>query len=164
MDRIDALEQKVGQLQREARWYRLGGAVAVLALAGVLMMGAKTDKVGEFDYVVAGGYYVENDKGIWVAALNSEDGVGRLAVSNAQGKNLIYAGSSNRGDGLLGVFNAEGKEMFYAGSSNRGNGGLVGLRNKYGEHGITLKADDYGNGEVGVWDRKGEGRTLTPGP
>jgi len=25
-------------------------------------------------------------------------------------------------------------------------------------------ADEYGNGVVGAWNRKGKGRTLTPGP
>jgi len=27
-----------------------------------------------------------------------------------------------------------------------------------------MYADDYGNGVIGAWNRKGEGRTLEPGP
>ena len=27
-----------------------------------------------------------------------------------------------------------------------------------------MTADEYGNGEIGVSDRRGNGRTLTPGP
>jgi hypothetical protein len=29
---------------------------------------------------------------------------------------------------------------------------------------VQLSADDYGNGVVGVYNRKGKGRTLKPGP
>lgn len=38
MDRMEELEEKVNRLQRAKRWYRLGGVVAVLALAGMLLV------------------------------------------------------------------------------------------------------------------------------
>ena len=43
-------------------------------------------------------------------------------------------------------------------------GGYLVIKNKTGETIVQLYADDYGNGVVGAWNRKGEGRTLTPGP
>ena len=33
-----------------------------------------------------------------------------------------------------------------------------------GESIATMYADEYGNGVVGAWNRKGKGRTLKPGP
>ena len=36
--------------------------------------------------------------------------------------------------------------------------------NKTGEGVVQLYADDYGNGVVGAFNRKGKGRTLEPGP
>jgi hypothetical protein len=38
------------------------------------------------------------------------------------------------------------------------------IRNKTGEEVAQLYADEYGNGVVGAWNRKGKGRTLQPGP
>jgi len=43
------------------------------------------------------------------------------------------------------------------------NGCVMTLHNKTGESIITLQADEYGNGVVGAWNRKGKGRTLQPG-
>ena len=47
--------------------------------------------------------------------------------------------------------------------SSTPNGGLVQVFNKTGEGIATMKADEYGNGVVGAWNRKGKGRTLKPG-
>jgi hypothetical protein len=44
------------------------------------------------------------------------------------------------------------------------NGGLISVSNKTGEPIILLEADEYGNGVVGAYNRKGMGRTLKPGP
>ena len=38
------------------------------------------------------------------------------------------------------------------------SGGRIAVGNKTGETIVTLSADDYGNGEVGAWNRKGKGR------
>ena len=35
---------------------------------------------------------------------------------------------------------------------------------KTGEAIVTLGVNEYDNGELGSWDRKGKGRTLKPGP
>ena len=43
------------------------------------------------------------------------------------------------------------------------DGGMVGVYNKTGEVVVQLHADEYGNGVVGAYDRKGMGRTLQPG-
>ena len=38
------------------------------------------------------------------------------------------------------------------------------LFNKTGEGIVDIYADEYGNGLVGAWNRKGKGRTLQPVP
>lgn len=48
--------------------------------------------------------------------------------------------------------------------STTDEGGCLSLLNKTGEVVCTLRADEYGNGEIGAWNRKGTGRTLGPGP
>ena len=48
---------------------------------------------------------------------------------------------------------------------NEGNGGGITVYNKTGEMIADMKADEYGNGVVGAYNRKGrKGRMLTPGP
>ena len=44
------------------------------------------------------------------------------------------------------------------------DGGLINVYNKTGEIIAEMGADEYGNGEVGAYNRKGMGRTLKPGP
>jgi len=44
------------------------------------------------------------------------------------------------------------------------NGGGVVVYNKTGEMIADMGTDDYGNGEVGAYNRKGIGQTLKPGP
>jgi len=44
------------------------------------------------------------------------------------------------------------------------NGGLVEVSNKTGEPIVSMLADEYGNGVIGAWNRKGKGKTLQPGP
>ena len=43
-------------------------------------------------------------------------------------------------------------------------GGLVFVYNKTGEAIAEMSADEYGNGMVGAYSRKGKGRTLKSGP
>ena len=43
--------------------------------------------------------------------------------------------------------------------SNDDVGGLQ-VHNKTGDPIVSLKADDYGNGEVGVWNCNGKGRVI----
>ena len=54
------------------------------------------------------------------------------------------------------------KELVQLGAND--NGGAVFVYNKTSESIATMNADEYGNGKVGAWSRKGRGRTLQPGP
>jgi hypothetical protein len=44
------------------------------------------------------------------------------------------------------------------------NGGLIDVLNKTGEGIVQMAADEYGNGVVGAYNRKGKGDMLKPGP
>ena len=44
------------------------------------------------------------------------------------------------------------------------NGGYLEVFNKTGEVVVGLHTDEYGNGVVDAYNRKGKGRTLQPGP
>jgi hypothetical protein len=57
-----------------------------------------------------------------------------------------------------------GTNLIFTGASSRGNGFFFEGYNKTGEAVVQLSADDYGNGVVGAYNRKGKGRTLQPGP
>ena len=48
--------------------------------------------------------------------------------------------------------------------SNTNTGGGISIYNRTGERIIDLRPDEYGNGLVGAYDRKGNGRTLQLGP
>ena len=58
----------------------------------------------------------------------------------------------------LEVYNTSGEKTAWISNSN--DGGLLGIKNKTGEGIIQLRADEYGNGIVGAYNRQGKGRTL----
>ena len=43
-------------------------------------------------------------------------------------------------------------------NSKTDTGGAIEVYNNTGDGIVTRSADDYGDGEVGAWNRKGEGR------
>jgi hypothetical protein len=95
-----------------------------------------------------------------IYAGGSTEGHGLLTVSSETGTDLIYAGADIDGDGLLKVKSKTGTDLIYAGASTDGNGFFFEGFNKTGEGVVQLSADDYGNGVVGAYNRKGKGRTL----
>ena len=62
--------------------------------------------------------------------------------------------------GSITTYQPNSKELVDPTSND--NGGGVVVDNKSGEVIVNLYADDYGNGVVGAYNRKGRGRTLTP--
>ena len=66
------------------------------------------------------------------------------------------------GKGVVTTNQPNGKPVVTPTSTD--NGGAIRVLNKVGEDIAQMYADEYGNGVVGAWYRKGEGRTLQPGP
>ena len=63
---------------------------------------------------------------------------------------------------MVGTYQSNGKELVTLGATT--SGGVVNVYNKTGESIVQIYADDYGNGFVGAYNRKGMGRSLQPGP
>ena len=92
-----------------------------------------------------------------------ENGNGLLTIDSEMGSELLRVG----GDGLLKIGVADpllGKTKNILSAGTTDDGFLIEGYNKTGEGIVQLYADEYGNGVVGVYNRKGEGRTLEPGP
>ena len=66
------------------------------------------------------------------------------------------------GQGSVTTYQPNSKELVHLTSND--NGGGVVVYNKTGETIANMSDDEYGNGLVGAWSRKGKGRTLKPGP
>jgi len=75
-----------------------------------------------------------------------------LSAYESRGATVLVGGSN------------EGSVMVQASASADSCGGLLSVANKTGETVVELLADEYGNGVVGAYNRKGTGRTLKPGP
>lgn len=93
------------------------------------------------------------------------NGHGRIKIMSSSGTDLVFAGAHLRdGSGVLEVNSKSGTSLLYAGAQSNGNGFIISGYNKTGEQVVQLLADEYGNGLVGAFNRKGKGRTLQPGP
>ena len=132
------VEERLECLERRANRYRNALVLLVMSVCAVTLIGATAD-----------------------------DGIIRaksLVVTNDEGVRVLWAGVSDNGNGLLTVFSKTGQDLIVAGAYDEGNGFMFEGYNKTGEAVVQLTADEYGNGVVGVYNRKGKGRTLTPNP
>ena len=175
------LEQRVAMLERRATRYRNALVMLVVVICAVAVVGATTD-----DGIVRGkAFYLFNDQGKIVVALGFNDGGdgllstysnsgqelvkltsttggdGVLTTYSNSGQELVNLSATTRGEGLLTTYSKSGHRLVYLGSSANDTGFLFEGYNKTGEAVVSMRVDDYGNGEVGAWNRKGKGRTLT---
>ena len=171
--RLDHVEQQneriLQQNQRiERKNKRLTAALTLMAVAmcAVVTVAATSEKDGVFDEVVARSIYVANDEGRYVVALESSiDGSGfveTMSAKNGTKKRLVQLTSTVDGYGSVRTYQDNVRELVRLGATD--SGGFISVYNKTGEEIATLIADEYGNGVVGAWNRKGKGRTLKPGP
>jgi hypothetical protein len=154
------MEQRMDQLEKRNK--RLTVALMAVVMCAVVTMAATGEKYSKFDTIIAQHIVVKNDAGKTVIDLGtSDDGDGYVATMSAKGKDLVMVSSTVMG-GAITTYQPNGKELVILGTSD--NGGLVYVFNKTGQRIAEMIADDYGNGLVGAWDRKGMGRELKPGP
>ena len=144
-----------------------------VAICAVVTVAATGDKIGRFDTVFADRIYVKNgieartvytnnDAGDRVVILDANDaGDGFVWTKSAKGEYLIALNSTQMG-GTVRTYQRNGKRLVDLSTTE--NGGMIEVTNKTGEGIVQMYADEYGNGVVGSWNRKGEGRTLQPGP
>ena len=126
-------------------------------------MAATGDKDGDFDTVTARSIYVTNDAGEIVVILDADDyGDGVVVARSAKGKLLVQLGATVDDEGAITTYGPNGKVLVALSATD--NGGAIQVSNKTGESIVNMYADEYGNGVVGAYNRKGKGRTLQPGP
>ena len=95
---------------------------------------------------------------VLMAAASPSEGHGSFNILNNSGRNILFAGTHPKslekgGDGVLYISDRRGGRLIYAGVGQNKNGGAVAVINKSGGAAITLGVDDYGNGEVGGFNR-----------
>ena len=91
------------------------------------------------------------------------NGNGMVTTSAPSGQVLVALGSSDS-DGVVTTYAPNGQKLVELTATTDDTGGLLRVFNKTGEEVVQLHADEYGNGMVGAYNRKGMGRTLKPGP
>ena len=97
-------------------------------------------------------------------SLIADDEGSRFDLWDIKGKKLLALGATD-GSSMLCMWDSKEILRLALGSSDaEDNGGILQIYNKTNESIVQLHADEYGNGKVGAYNRKGEGRTLTPGP
>ena len=162
---VMTIEQRLERLERRANRYRNALVMLVMSVCCVALIGPTTD-----DGIIRGKeLFITNDEGrsLIIAGQSDDSENGLLVVFSKTGKDLIYAGTDKGGadgDGILTVSSKTGKDLIYAGAGKSGNGFFFEGFNKTGEGVVQLYADEYGNGVVGAYNRKGKGRTLESGP
>ena len=181
------VEQRLDQLEKRNKRLTVALTMMAVVVCAVVTMAATGEKDGYFDMVVARHINVVNDAGDFVVTLGANDGGnGVVYTESAKGTELVRLNSTVDGYGVVATYQPNGKELVdlsatdgggavttyqpngkmlvTLSSSALGNGGLVYVYNKTGEFIAEMSADEYGNGKVGAWNRKGDGRTLQPGP
>ena len=98
-------------------------------------MAASSWKVTEFDVVRAKVVEVVNRKEDRVVSLDA------IAADHA---------------GMIRTFSSSGRMLIHMGTTD--NGGYLSVSNKTDESTADIAADDYGNGEIDAYNRKGKGR------
>ena len=157
------IEQRMDQLEKRNKRLTVALTMMAVAMCAVVTMAAKDDKISTFDTVAARRIFVVNGENEVVVALGETDeGNGLVKTLSAKGNNLVELHAAGGGYGRISTYQPNGKELVSLMSDN--NGGVVQVKNKTGEMIVGIKADDYGNGVVWAGDRKGDGRSLKPGP
>ena len=160
-------EQRLQRLERQSRLYRHLFILAALGLVAALTYGA-TKPIPRV--IEAGMFAVVGHKNKTVAMLRSGRGDGGALIiygpkGHVAGKEFISATVLTPFGGSITVYGSEGKSaVSIDGSIDAKTGGYIGVANKTGETVVQLGVDEYGNGVVGAFNRKGVGRTLEPGP
>jgi hypothetical protein len=161
--RLEQVEQQNQKIQRTNKRLTVALTMTVVAMCAVVTMAATGLKDGNFDTVVARDIWVKNDAGEIVVVLGADDdGHGLIFTKSAKGKTLVDLGSSVTEKGIVTTYQPNGKKLVMLGATDDGGGVVV--FNKTGEFIVEMSADEYGNGLIGAYNRKGNGRTLKPGP
>jgi hypothetical protein len=156
------MEQRIEKLERQCRWYRNLFILAGLIAVALVTWGA-TKPIP--DLIQARMFQVVDSNGKTSMILGEDRGYGQFALLGPKGLLVTIGSNDVIGTGLVTVLSTRHKgSVTLVGSGYSGNGGVIQLTNKNREKVVKLLVDKYGNGVVGIYNRKGKGRTLKPGP
>lgn len=180
MESITELRTRLHRLERsQRRLHRILAAVLVVG-AGLSLMAAfaedevppiirtqaleisdgKTGVVGLGRDKAGNGFlYVNNAAGKPVGGINVGEYGAYSWVSNPAGTKIAQMGAQSHG-GNLRIWNNYGEVLAQIAVTDKG--GALMISDRKGKPLCTLRVDDNGKGEVGAWDTKGQGQTLTP--
>ena len=175
------IEQRVDALERRVTRYRTAMmTMALVLVAGVTMGQTKTEVTDE---IRCRKLIVVNERGEPRGEFGVSDNFPELILNNTRDKagitlsmflgvpNFTMNGANDMPRVSLNVMMDvptfmlwDSKEKSLVTLASTDTGGYLSVSNKTGQSIATLMADEYGNGVVGAWNRKGKGRTLQPGP
>jgi hypothetical protein len=153
-----SLEQRVAQLEKNNRLYRLCFAGSLIVVAGLAFMSFNNKHTAP-DLIEAKAFHVVDDKGNVLLELNKEGGNGQLSTFTPTGKKLVSLFTSDGGGGGINTFDKNGEVIFKVTRTTEG-GGYMALFNgdlqEIAEFGVTDAESGYfrlndRNGKKQVW-------------
>ena len=160
--RLEQVEQQNQKIQRTNKRLTVALTMTVVAMCAVVTVAAKDDKISTFDTVAARKVFLLNDANEIIVIMGATDSGAGLIKTMSKGKDLVSLHAAGGGYGKISTYEPNGKELVSLPSND--NGGVAYVFNKTGESIAQMRADEYGNGVVGAYNRKGKGRTLQPAP
>ena len=85
-----------------------------------------------------------------------------MSVNNLKGDEVISFGADDEGNGNIVIKSATGEDRIFFGHDELNSGGMITIHNKTGEGIAQMRTDEYGNGVVGAYNRKGIGSVVSP--
>lgn len=139
-----------------------------IIMAGVLLMESRTEQGKRRLEIITGedsssfSIYGKND--VEQISCTARDFATTLYMTSPNQESYLNLGCLNSGSLIVaGRKGFKNSKVFINGGEKDSTGGGITITNKTGEEVVQLHADEYGNGVVGSYNRKGMGRTLKPG-
>ena len=154
----NSLEQRVAQLEKNNRFYRLCFAGSLIVVAGLVFMSFNNKKTPP-DVLEAKAFHVVDDRGNVIVKINKEDGNGQMTTYTPAGKKLVSLFTSDGGGGGINTFDKNGEVIFKVTRTTEGGGYLAlfnGGLQEIAELGVTDGESGYfrlndRNGKKQVW-------------
>ena len=111
----------------------------------------------------AGSVVTYNSRAVATTVMTSDRrGNGLVSTAADNGKAVAGLSSTASGSGRIETYRSStGKTLVHLGATKNGGGSVV-VKNHLGDNVIMAQPDSRGSGAIGVWDRDGEGVTVSP--
>ncbi|MCK5603498.1 hypothetical protein KAR91_16555 [Candidatus Pacearchaeota archaeon] len=166
MTESENITQRLGRLERQNRYMKLAG-LAIALLVGVSMLTGAAKKPEIADEIRAKMIVVVDATGkprIVMAVKSGKIGFSGISLYDSKGNARLFIQADDSYSSFS-LMDSKGEDRLYMSShDDQDDGGSIAILNKTGEEVVDLYVDEYGNGVVGAYNRKGVGRTLKPGP